>query len=147
MTLTNNTFIKNSLAQDKGIGFGIMIGEPTGFSVKYWMNELNAFDGGFAYSLVRKHSAFSLHSDYLYHAYDIIKSNYRLPIYYGFGARIRFIENEDNSLGARGVIGVAWLNDKLPIDVFFEIVPVFNLLPATALNLDLALGARFYFYK
>lgn len=140
-------FCYNSFSQDKGFGFGIMIGEPTGFNAKYWLNNDNAFDAGLAYSFAKKHSAVSMHADYLYHAFEVIKSNYRLPIYYGFGARLRFIENEDNSLGARGVIGVAWLSDKLPIDVFFEFVPVFNLFPATALNLDLAFGARFYFNK
>lgn len=139
--------LNNSFAQDKGFGLGIMIGEPTGFSAKYWLNNKNAFDGGLAYSFVKKHNAVSLHADYLYHNYDLIKSNYKIPIYYGFGVRMRFIENEDNSLGARGVIGAVWLSDNLPIDVFIEFVPVFNLFPATELNLDLAIGARYYFKR
>jgi len=137
----------NSFAQDKGFGLGVMIGEPTGFSAKYWLNNINAFDAGLAYSFVKKHSAVSLHADYLYHNYDLIKSNYKIPVYYGFGVRMRFIEKEDNSLGARGVIGLVWLSDDLPIDVFLEFVPVFNLFPSTALNLDLAIGARYYFNK
>ncbi len=137
----------NSLAQDKGFGLGFMIGEPTGFSAKYWLNNYNAFDAGLAYSFVKKHSAVSLHADYLYHNYDLIKSNYRIPLYYGFGVRMRFIENDDNSLGARGVVGLTWLSNDLPVDVFIEFVPVFNLFPATELNLDFAIGARYYFYK
>jgi hypothetical protein len=135
----------NVKAQDKGFGLGLIVGEPTGISAKYWIDGDNAFDFGLAYSFVQKFSAMSLHADYLYHAFDVIKSDYRLPVYYGFGARIRFVNNSDNSLGARGVIGIAWLNDNLPIDVFFEVVPVFNLIPSTALNLDIALGARYYF--
>lgn len=132
-------------AQDKGFGLGLMIGEPTGFSGKYWVSNDNAFDFGLAYSFVQKFSALSMHADYLYHAFDVIKSDYRLPVYYGFGARIRFVNNSDNSLGARGVVGIAWLSEKLPIDVFFEVVPVFNIIPSTSLNLDIALGARYYF--
>ncbi|MEW6506423.1 MAG: hypothetical protein AB1432_01625 [Bacteroidota bacterium] len=131
--------------QSTGFGIGLMVGEPTGISGKYWISNENAFDFGLAYSFVQKHSAVSIHADYLYHAFDVIKSDYRLPVYYGFGARIRFVNNSDNSLGARGVVGIAWLNDKLPIDIFFEVVPVFNLIPSTALNLDIALGARYYF--
>lgn len=138
---------KNSVAQDKGFGAGIILGEPTGISAKYWLNEQNALDFGLAYSLVRKNTAISLHADYLYHAFDLIKSNYRFPVYYGFGARIRLIDGENNSLGARGVIGIVWLSDDLPIDAFIEVVPVFNLFPSTSLNLDLGLGARFYFNK
>jgi len=136
-------FSINGYCQDKGFGIGVMIGEPTGLSAKYWLNNINALDFGLAYSFVRKHSAVSLHADYLYHAFDVIKSNYRIPIYYGFGARLHLID-DDNSLGARGVIGVAWLSDKAPFDVFLEIAPVFNLFPSTSLNLDAALGGRFY---
>jgi hypothetical protein len=135
----------NFNAQDKGFGLGLMVGEPTGISAKYWIDGNNAFDFGLAYSFVQKFSAMSLHADYLYHAFDVIKSDYRLPVYYGFGARLRFVNNSDNALGARGVMGIAWLSDKLPIDVFLELVPVFNLIPSTSLNLDIALGARYYF--
>jgi len=138
-------FVNISKAQDKGFGLGIMIGEPTGLSAKYWTSSTNAFDFGLAYSFVQKYSAVSIHADYLYHDFNVIKSDYRLPVYYGFGARIRFVNNSDNALGARGVVGIAWLNNKLPLDVFFEIVPVFNLIPSTSLNLDIALGARYYF--
>lgn len=135
----------NISAQDKGFGLGLMLGEPTGFSAKYWLDGDNAVDFGLAYSFVQKLSAVSLHADYLYHAFDIIKSDYRLPVYYGFGARLRFVDNSENALGARGVVGVAWLSDNLPIDVFFELVPVFNLIPSTSLYLDIAIGARYYF--
>ena len=134
----------NSYGQDSGFGIGVMIGEPTGLSAKYWLNDVNALDFGLAYSFVRKNSAVSLHADYLYHAFDIIKSNYRIPIYYGFGARLRLVSGDDNALGARGVIGVAWLSDRAPFDVFLEVVPVFNLFPSTSLNLDAAIGARYY---
>ena len=139
--------IINCHAQDHGFGAGIMVGEPTGFSAKYWLNEVKALDFGLAFSFVRRNSAVSLHADYLYHAFDVIQSNYRIPIYYGFGVQLRFVNGADNSLGARGVIGIVYLSDKLPIDVFAEFVPVFNLFPATALNLDAAVGARYYFDK
>jgi hypothetical protein len=131
--------------QDKGFGVGVMIGEPTGLSAKYWLDNDNALDFGLAYSFIRSNSALSMHADYIYHAFDVIKSNYRIPLYYGFGARIRLVNGADNSLGARGVIGIAWLSDEAPFDVFVEVVPVFNLFPETALNLDAAIGARYYF--
>lgn len=136
-----------SYAQEKGFGIGFMIGEPTGFSTKFWLSNSNAVDGGLAYSFVKKYSAVSLHADYLYHNFTLIKSQYRLPIYYGFGARLRFVENNKNSLGARGVLGIVWLSDNLPVDAFIEFVPVFNIFPATDLNLDLAIGMRYYFKK
>jgi hypothetical protein len=138
-------YSSSNYGQDNGFGLGFLIGEPTGLSAKYWLDNDNALAFGMAYSFVRSNSAVSMHADYLYHAFDIIKSNYRIPLYYGFGARLRFVNDADNSLGARGVIGVAWLSDNAPFDVFVEVVPVFNLFPSTALNLDAAIGARYYF--
>ena len=135
----------SSYAQDKGLGLGVMIGEPTGFSGKYWLNETNAVDFGMAYSFVRSHSALSLHADYLYHSFDIIKSNYRMPVYFGYGVRLRLVNKDDNALGARGVIGINWLSNETPFDVFLEVAPVFNLFPSTSLNLDAAIGARYFF--
>ena len=133
-----------SYSQDHGFGIGIMIGEPTGLSAKYWLNEDNAVDFGLAYSFVRSNSALSLHADYLYHTFDLINSNYSMPVYFGYGVRLRLVHNADNALGARGVIGVCWMSNKSPFDVFLEVAPVFNLFPSTSLNLDAALGARYY---
>jgi hypothetical protein len=135
--------VHNTFAQDNGFGIGIMIGEPTGISAKYWLNNVNAYDFGLAYSFLGKHSALSIHADYLYHD-DIINSEYRFPLYYGFGGRLRFVNGEENAFGARGIIGIAFLNDNLPIDIFFEIVPVFNLFPKTSLDLDISLGIRYF---
>lgn len=132
-----------SYSQERGLGLGVMIGEPTGFSGKYWLNKEHALDFGLAYSFVHSNSAFSLHGDYLIHLPDLIKSEYRLPVYYGFGARIHTSKN-GNALGARGVVGIVWMYNYLPIDAFIELAPVFNLFPETSLQLDFAIGGRYY---
>ncbi len=137
--------INYTSAQESGFGAGIILGEPTGFSAKYWLDNNKALDFGLAYSFIRKNSAVSLHADFLYHAFDIIKSNYRIPVYYGFGARLRIIKDNSTGFGARGVVGIVWINNNAPIDIFLEVVPVFNLFPETSLNLDAAIGARYYF--
>jgi len=131
-------------AQEHGFGLGIMIGEPTGFSAKYWLDDSKALDFGLAYSLFHSKSSISLHCDYVLHNYNLIKSNYKLPVYYGVGGRIHS-NSEKTYLGARGVVGLLYIDNKYPIDAFIEIAPVFNLLPETSLNLDFALGARYYF--
>jgi hypothetical protein len=135
----------NISGQDKGFGLGIMIGEPTGLSAKYWLGAENALDFGLAYSFIRKKSALSLHADYLFHNYDLIKSAERFPVYYGFGGRLHAVSGGSAWLGARGVAGIAWLSRELPIDVFLEVAPIFNILPETSLHFDVALGARYYF--
>ena len=134
-----------SYSQEKGFGLGVMIGEPTGISGKYWLNETNALDFSLAYSFVHDKSAVSLHGDYLFHLPHLIKSELNLPFYYGFGGRIHFNNKSKSTIGARGVAGIMWIPNSLPIDTFFEIAPVFNLFPETSLQLDLAIGCRYYF--
>jgi hypothetical protein len=131
--------------QDKNIGLGLMIGEPTGISEKYWTSTTNAWDFGLGYSFVNSQNKISVHADYLYHINDLIKAKYRIPFYYGFGVRLRFHNNESSSIGGRGVAGLVLLADEIPIDAFFELAPVFNLFPSTSLNFDAAIGSRYYF--
>jgi len=134
----------NVKAQESKFGLGVMLGAPTGFSAKYWLNEDNALDFGLAYSFVENGNALSLHSDYLYHEQHWFPQFDRLDFYYGFGARIR--SNKDQtSFGIRGVVGLDLMLKTAPIDIFIEIAPVFKLIPGTALNLDCAIGARYYF--
>lgn len=131
-------------AQDKKFGLGVTLGAPTGFSGKYWVSDENAVDFGLAYSFVETSNALSIHADYLYHESRWFPRFDRLDFYYGFGARIR--SNKDQtSLGIRGVAGLALMLKDTPVDIFVEIAPVFKLIPSTALNLEAAIGARYYF--
>ncbi|MDP2038345.1 MAG: hypothetical protein Q8L04_13255, partial [Ignavibacteria bacterium] len=98
--------IYNIQAQEKGFGIGVIIGEPTGLSAKYWLDKNKALDFSLAYSFVQSVNALSIHCDYIYHDYDVIKSDLRIPVYYGFGARLRVGNDDKNALGARGVIGI-----------------------------------------
>ena len=129
-------------AQTTGRGAGVMLGEPTGFNGKLWLNETNAVDLGVGWSFIDE--GFSLHADYLYHIDNSLHPNFRFPIYYGFGARIRS-EEGDFGLGFRGVGGLLYYLDNYPADIFLEFAPVFKLLPETALELDISIGARYYF--
>jgi hypothetical protein len=139
-------FTYNLSAQNQGFGAGIILGDPTGLSAKAWLSEGNAVDFGLGYSIFPSNKKISLHADYLFHADGIKFTHGRIPIYYGFGARLRFRESKSGSFGARGVIGALYYFKEVPIDLFFEIVPVFQLLPETALRFDAGIGARYYFY-
>lgn len=125
-------------------GVGFMFGEPTGLSAKLWVSNNNAFAGGLGWHFVGPNDGFSLHLDYLYHIDNDFHTNLRFPLYYGFGARIRE-EGNDFGLGFRGVGGILFYPDQVPVDIFLEIAPVFVLLPGTDLELDVAFGARYYF--
>ena len=58
--------------QDKGLGAVILIGEPTGLSGKYWLDDSRALDFGLGSSFFHTYTAFSLHSDLIFHNFEII---------------------------------------------------------------------------
>ena len=126
-------------------GLGIIVGEPTGISLKYRLSERNAIDGAVAWSLSGD-SDLHLHGDYLYHWYDLITvKKGRLPLYAGVGARLVFRENHDDLVGLRIPVGLAYLFAGAPFDAFVELVPVLDLAPDTDFDFEAAIGGRFWF--
>ncbi len=132
-------------AQSDKLGIGVIIGEPTGLSGKYWIAEDKAVDFAIGFSTFDDRNRMSLHADYLYHLAGVIPSNDAIPFYYGFGIRLRTHSREEGSLGVRGVCGLLVNLREMPVELFFEAAPVFQLLPDTKLKLDAALGGRYYF--
>lgn len=145
-------------AQDSGFGLGIMLGEPTGLSAKAWTGGRNAIGMGLAWGGWGRGGYFHLHGDYLFHNFDLINVGAgRLPLYYGPGLRLRswtghrywhgghYHDGDRLDLGVRFPVGLAYLFDHAPVDIFAEVVPTLDLVPATGLELDFALGARFWF--
>lgn len=74
----------SSLAQDRGFGLGVILGEPTGLSGKYWVSSKNAIDGGLAWSF-RRSGFFHVHADYLWHFPLKVETDQRFTFYAGVG--------------------------------------------------------------
>ena len=133
-----------TLTQDKKFGVGLMLGQPTGASLKYWLSDVSAIDGVVGLSL--DDIDFSVHADYLYHFNNVVHLNEnRLAFYVGGGPRYRVREHKDDLFGIRTVGGVAYIFDKAPVDVFFEVGPVFDLTPDLKVRYTVGIGARFWF--
>jgi len=136
-------FLSVANAQSKGIGLGLIVGEPTGISFKYWTGSTTAFDAALAWSFSDE-GAFHIHGDYIFHNFTLITiPEGKLPFYYGIGARIKTAN--DTKLGVRVPLGLAYLFNSAPIDIFLEIVPILDLTPKTDFAINAALGARYYF--
>ena len=131
----------NSIAQNKGTGLGIIIGEPTGLSAKLWKSNTTAYDAGLAWSFGNKGNI-HLHADHLWHNFKMF-SNQRLPLYYGLGVRANL--GDDTRIGVRGVLGVNYFFTDIPIDAFLEIVPIFDVIPGTGFSLNAGIGLRYFF--
>lgn len=135
--------INNINAQNKGAGLGLIIGEPTGFSFKYWMSSTSAVDAALAWSFV-DNGAFHIHADYLLHSFDLIRvPEGKMPFYYGIGGRLK--TTDDARLGVRVPLGLAYLFQKAPVDIFLEVVPILDLTPQTDFRINAAIGARYFF--
>lgn len=130
-------------AAQSGVGVGVIVGEPTGISFKSWMGATTAFDLGAAWSFVDE-DAVHLHGDYLIHGYNILPHHRRLPVYYGLGARLK-LQDRDRRVGVRFPLGVEYLFAPEPMDMFFEVVPVLDVAPLTEVNLNAAVGLRYFF--
>ncbi|MGB9836316.1 MAG: BAPKO_0422 family outer member beta-barrel protein [Candidatus Saccharicenans sp.] len=133
----------SSRAQEKKFGLGIILGEPTGVIFKYWTSRTTAFDIAGSWSFVGENS-FHLHADYLYHNFDLFKVDRgKLPVYYGIGARLSL--QDRTRFGVRLPLGLSYMFDKAPFDIFLEIGPVLDLVPATEFNILGFIGFRYYF--
>jgi hypothetical protein len=147
----------HSQAQDRPLGLGVILGEPTGISAKYWTSGSNALAFGLGWSYERAvwvwpngryhytDPRFHFHADYLWHSFGAIRSSERFPLYYGVGARMATGGVEAGSLGVRGVVGIAWLPRSTHLDVFLELAPTLLLVPSTDLSAGAGFGARVFF--
>ena len=136
-------FISQLYSQDRGTGVGIIIGEPTGFSFKHWTSSTTAFDAAIAWSFINE-GAFHIHADYLIHSFRLIYvPEGKLPFYYGIGGRLK--TSDKTRLGVRVPLGLAYIFQTAPVDIFLEVVPILDFIPKTDFRINAALGARYYF--
>jgi len=130
----------------RNFGIGAVIGEPTGVSFKNWLSRDGAIDGALAWSFSDSRS-FTFYLNFLRHSFDkdsfIIRGTF--PYYYGAGTRLVLREKQESSLGIRGVIGLDYIMDFEPIELFIELGPVLDVIPDTAFDFGGGVGVRYYF--
>ena len=140
-------------AEGKGIfGAGLVVGEPTGVSLKYYLGDDMAIDGAIGGAFLGK--GVQVHADFLWHLLLLeTKPSFVLPLYVGVGVRVLDRDggggDEDHTrFGLRGVGGLLFDFTEAPLDVFLEIAGVADYrTKGSAFGLDINLGAgvRYYF--
>lgn len=120
------------------IGLGIMVGEPTGLSAISWLGGGNALDLVAAWSF-RGPGSFYLHADYQFHGFV----ERPMTLFSGLGGFI--VLQDDPVLGLRIPLGISFLFQQAPMDLFLELAPGITLAPATDFFVGGGLGFRFYF--
>ena len=150
-TMTTNTTAQTTSTGSMGdmggkFGAGVILGEPIGASVKYFFNDAMAVDGALGWS-GHDHSDIYMHSDVLWHNYDLIPvPRGRLPVYFGAGGLLRLRNSgEDDQFGIGVPVGLSYLFDNAPVDVFAEIGPAIDLTPSLRGEITGGIGIRFWF--
>lgn len=130
-------------ARDNEFGAGIILGEPTGLCFKTWVGHKAAIDGAIAWSFGNE-EAIHVHVDYLIHDFRMFQARKGdLVFYYGFGGRIK--AQEKSRVGIRIPLGVSYIFEKAPLDIFLEVAPGIDLVPSTDFWVNGSVGIRYYF--
>jgi hypothetical protein len=132
---------------DKYVGVGFIIGEPTGLDAKFFLNNVHALEFALAWSLEGENEL-HLQGDYLWHKYGLIDLNNadEMPLFFGIGGRfVARDDDQDDILGIRFPVGLDYIFTNYPFDIFAEIVPILDIVPDSDFDLEGAIGARFWF--
>ena len=132
-----------SFGRDGDIGLGIILGEPTGLSLKLWRGRTMALDAGAAWSFVNG-EYLQVHGDILFHNFNLFNvESDKMALYYGFGGRVKF---EDKTVvSVRLPVGVSYELARTSIELFLEIVPMLDVVPETKVGVAGGAGFRYFF--
>lgn len=138
---------------EKGVlGVGLIIGEPTGVSAKYYLSDDRAIDAAVGGAIVGR--GIQAHADFLWHPWILEqKESFALPLYLGVGGRILDHnggggDDDDVHIGVRAPVGVLFDFTKVPLDVFAEVAGVLDFRTegdTFGVALNAGIGARYYF--
>lgn len=133
-------------AAGENLGLGVIIGDPTGVSLKYKLANENFLDGALAWSSLGIH----LHSDYLWQRDNYFAINAQnFDLYYGIGGRIISIDSGSNknktSFGPRAPVGMNYKLKGSHLQFFAELSLNLNLAPNSDVDFDGGIGMRFHF--
>lgn len=144
-------------AEGGPFGLGLIIGSPTGLSLKYYLGESGqAIDGAVGLAFVGA-SGIHVHADYLWHPFILTSDpSFTLPMHVGVGARILDRNggrgHDDNlRVGLRAPVGITFDFKDVPLDVFAEVALVLDFHgdegsgDHVSLDLNGGVGVRYYF--
>ena len=156
-------------------GLGLQLGAPTAVVGKYYLGGASMMALAFGIGVVEEwydDDALHLHFDVLWHPVVLARTEpFTLPLYLGVGARYKHDDNDrcywvgnrwecfdqyddDDHLGVRGPVGVLMDFNRIPLDIFFELALVVDIIEWNDNNpyddddrvsLYGAIGARYYF--
>ncbi|MBF8296296.1 MAG: hypothetical protein HW389_2841 [Bacteroidetes bacterium] len=135
-----------SSSDRRKVGIGVVLGAPTGFTVKYWESQRVAYQGSIGGMF---HGGLMIAGDYLVQQNAL--RNQQVPFYYGAGMFLgdAGFGGPDYShgklaLGVRAAFGLDYAPREHPIDVAIELGPSLLLTPVVGMGVQLSVSFRFY---
>ena len=150
-------------AEGGPFGLGLIVGSPTGLSMKYYLGESGqAIDAALGAAFIGA-DGLHAHADYLWHPFLLTDDPaFSLPLHFGVGVRVlshdrgRDDSDDDVHLGVRVPVGLTFDFKEIPLDAFFEVAVIVDFHGDHALNnndesdhvdldINAGVGARYYF--
>lgn len=121
-------------------GVGVVLGEPTGGTLRWFLSANRSLDFGVGYS-----GDAALWLDHAWHAWDLSP---RFPkgegdLWVSAGGRLEFAK--DTEFGVRTLVGLSYWFPGRPVELFGYAGPVFRMAPDGGVDADGGVGVRFYF--
>ncbi|MDP2315796.1 MAG: hypothetical protein Q8P41_23060 [Pseudomonadota bacterium] len=129
-------------------GAGVVVGPTTGVSLAWRPSVWNAVQTAVGWDL--SEGRVDVSADYLQSVkvFDPGKA-VRVPVYIGGGAEVMTAApgafGDAAGVSARVPVGVSAFFQRVPIEVFAQVVPRMRLIPRIGIGADAAVGGRFYF--
>lgn len=139
---------------DKKLGVGFILGEPTAISAKYFLDSKNAYDLAFYYTTG---TTLGVWADRLWHSSTLFQPSTKfereLAVYGGVGLSYRATDKDDRYRRAgsssfvhiRIPIGIEWQPPEISLGIFVELVPGISIVPETSVIAQGGVGVRYLF--
>ena len=150
-----SSVVATAATSNRNFGAGIVLGDPSAVSGKYWLESKKAIDMGIGWD---SGSNLMVFADYLLHYPEWLANvahGAKLMPYVGIGGLIKVYSddndkrrnNDDSSMRLvfRIPVGIEWLPKEFPLGLFLELVPGLRIYPNTSSDIGAGIGARFYF--
>lgn len=152
---------RSARAADPGpFGLGLIIGSPTGLSLKYYLGESgHAIDAAVGQA-VASDRGIHVHADYLWHP-GILASEDAFDLVWYVGIGVRLLDHDrgnrgedDFHIGPRAPIGILFDFNEVPLDVFLELALILDFRSGEdgrddhdefGFDLNAGIGVRYYF--
>ena len=128
---------------NKSSGIGIILGNPTGLSFKFLDTRSTHFNAALSWSF-KKETDLHIYTDYIFKRFNTVRfsPNFSMTPTMGIGGRLK---TNDGKLGLRVPFGLSYNFKEIPFDLFLELAPTLDLVPATDFEIGAALAMRYLF--